>query len=149
MLSAAPGLPCQMAFHEQTVNIVIRIPFAALVDRFRAFSEGQGGHAVILRDNDIPAPAEIDQGDVHRVSAGTDDFDRTVIGCQLMTGIAKQSNRDTVLPGDILRDPGHRACIRVNINRRILLPLQKLSGEMPYIMILFRFGSRSFYQVSG
>ena len=35
-----------------------------------AFTQRQGGDAVILRDDDVPAPAEIDQHDIHGISAG-------------------------------------------------------------------------------
>ena len=46
MLTAAPGFLCQMAFHQQSVNFVIRIPFPALVNepfhlRLRDFQEFQ------------------------------------------------------------------------------------------------------------
>ena len=59
MLSAASCFPGQMPFHQQTVDIVIGVPSAVLVDRLCTFSKGQCRNAVILRDDDIPALTKI------------------------------------------------------------------------------------------
>ena len=68
MLSASPGLLCQMPFHQQSVNVFIRVPSAALVDCTRTFSQGKGGDTIILGDYHITAPTEVNQCDMRNTS---------------------------------------------------------------------------------
>ena len=121
MLPALSGFPGQVAFHQQAVDVVIRVPHAALVDCLRALSQRQGRDAVILGDHDIAPAAEVDQGQVHGVRPGPDGPDRAVIRRQQMIGVAQQCYRDAVLLRDALGNPRHRTGIRVNIDRHILL----------------------------
>ena len=93
------------------------ILLSALVDGLRALAQGEGGDAVILCDHDIPAPAQVDQRQVHSIRTLADHLHRAVLRHQPVAGIAQDGDRNPVFPGDALRDPCHRAGVRVNIDR--------------------------------
>ena len=88
MLSASPGLFRQVTIHEQPVDVVIREPFTTLVNGPRSLAQRQCRYAVILGDHDVPALAEIDEGEIHCVRPRSDDLHRAVIRGQHMVGIA-------------------------------------------------------------
>ena len=78
MLAAATGFLGQVTIHQQPVDIIVREPFPALMDGPRAFAQGQSRNAVILGDHDVATLAEIDQGNIHRVSPSADHLDLAV-----------------------------------------------------------------------
>ena len=58
---------------------------------FRTFAQRQRCNTVILRDNDVPPLAEVDQRDIHRVRPGTDNTDSSsgdVIFSRLMSDLS-------------------------------------------------------------
>ena len=78
MLRTPPSDLRHVAFHKQTVDILVRKPASALVDGLRAFPESESGNAVVLRHDDVAFPTHINQRDIHRVGSGTDHLDFAV-----------------------------------------------------------------------
>jgi len=79
ILAALSGFLRHMPFHQERIDIIIRVPFAALMDGSCAFSQRQNGDSIILCDHNVPAPAQIDQSDINRVGSGSDHLDSAVI----------------------------------------------------------------------
>ena len=96
ILALATGNLRHMSLHQQTVNILVRVPASALMDGFRTFPQRQRRNTVVLRDDNITSLAEVDQRDIHRISPGPDHPYLTVIRVQDVIRVAKQHNRDGI-----------------------------------------------------
>ena len=79
VFAALPRFLRQVALHQQRVDIIIRVPSAALVDSPRTLAQRKDSDALILCDYNISPPTKIDEGDIDRVRSGPDHFDRAVI----------------------------------------------------------------------
>ena len=89
VLAAAPGFLCQIALHQQAIDIIISVPSAVLVDRSGTFAQSQRRYAIVLGNDDISALAQIDQSHINGVRASADYLDDAVIRSQHMVGIAE------------------------------------------------------------
>ena len=50
ILALAPGDLRHVALHQQTVDVLVRVPASTLMDGFRTFAQRQRRNTVILRD---------------------------------------------------------------------------------------------------
>ena len=89
ILALSTGNLRHVSLHQQTVDILIRVPSSALMDGFRAFAQSQRRNTIVLRDDNIPSLAEIDQRDVHRVRASSNYPNLAVILVQNVIRVAK------------------------------------------------------------
>ena len=89
ILALATGHLRHMAFHQQTIDILVRIPSSALMDGFRTFAQCQRRNTIILRDHDITPLAKINQRDVHCVCPGPDYTDLAVIRVEDVIRVSK------------------------------------------------------------
>ena len=69
----------EMSFHQHTINILIRIPFAILMDSICSLSKNHCCDTIILCYHDITFMAETDQFKVHSICSGSYRHYLTVI----------------------------------------------------------------------
>ena len=97
VLGTPPGDLRHMALHQQAIDILVRVPSSALMDGFRTLAQRQRRNTVVLRDHDVSPLAEVDQRNVHCVSASPDNTDLAIIRVQNVIRVTQQHHGDTVL----------------------------------------------------
>ena len=82
-----PGLLGHEPLIHQLLDVIFRIPPAALMDRISLLSQRQRRDPIVLRHHDITGVTEIDEGEIHGVCSGANDFNVTIVGMEHMVRV--------------------------------------------------------------
>lgn len=137
-LRSAPCLLGEVAFHQQSVDVLVRVLPAILMHRIGMPPQGHGSDAEVLRHDDVPCMAEVDERKIYGICAGSDGFDRTVIRNKDMVRITEQRHGDLIFSGYPFNLPDYRAGIGIDKDLHVNYSFRPAFSRLPNRIIPVR-----------